>query len=510
MDLNYTETEKSQVADSWLIAVLIALVIAYGWMASVALEPSLHLPNGAVSYLGWIEDSVLKDWREIQRPRSLAFAQITHELRKIENEIVLLGGFNEAPSLLIVIDDPNRYVVSDTRIEISESIAMAEGQLRKAFIKSWLLQNQPKDAIAAESLLRLEVVSDVLAAMVSSEDRLGNTADVGFIEFPSPKSWIQFAGSLDSLCGSAWTSLDLQGRCGNSKAVHPLSFRPLLTGMIWSVYKEMPPLRRFVLLRAWVEELKRSRGDEVQSEARPTELAGWRNWLVNEFRKTFPIELIAARSEFSEREKEKLKIAAAHVENMADLTESERIEVKFVFNSDQPVLKSANLPNGSFQKVPSYIVADKSNGARLFPGDVALEKSDLKFFSTPLLVWESCVEPRLGELLDNPIESKRFLIVRSCDESDRVGSWAKLARRGLSGFAKARPTAQFIQLNRDHLELAIRYGVLSKNSTFSRMRKEVRASQILGLDKPTWRGDVGAFQVLGAIEAIEWYRMSGG
>lgn len=504
MDLIRTEHEESQVTDVWLTAIMVVVVIAYGWMASVALEPKLRIPNEAVSYLGWIESSKLKDWREVQKPRSLQFARITRELRKIENDLDLLGGFQEAPALFIVIDDPNRYVVADTRIEISESIAMAEGQLRKAFIKSWLLQMQPKDAIAAQSLLRLEVVSDALAAMLSSKSLFENPANDEAFEIPSPKPWIQFAGSLSALCGSAWTSLDLQGRCVQANSLHPLSFRPLLAGMIWSVYKEMPPLRRLMLIRAWAEELKTSRGNESLNHLIPTDLSGWREWLEVEFRQIFPVDAIAARSGFSELEREKLSLAANGVATEAGLSGSEQTEVKYVFSSDRSLPDSVRL-----RSIDSYVVIEKNGGARLFPGDVALDMADLKDLSTPFFVWESCKEPRVGELLEHPIQAERYLLVHSCDDGDQLASWARLARRGLPGFVKARPAARFMQLHREHLELAVRHGVLSKKSILSRIKEGTRASEILGLEKPTWRGDVGAFQVLGAIEAIEWFKSSG-
>jgi len=504
MDLIRTEHEESQVPDVWLTAIMVFVVIAYGWMASVALEPKPRLPNQAVSYLGWIEGSKLKDWREVQKPRSLQFARITREIRKIENDLNLLGGFQEAPSLFIVVDDPNRYVVADTRIELSESIAMAEGQLRKAFIKSWLLQTQPKDAIAARSLLRLEVVSDVLAAMLSSKSWFENPVVDGRIEIPAPKAWIRFAGSLNALCGSPWTSLDLQGRCVQSSSLHPLTFRPLLAGMIWSVYKEMPPLRRLMLIRAWAEELLTSRGDESLNSVIPTELADWRRWLEVEFRKIFPVDSIAARAAFSELERERLSLAANRVEAESGLTESGRTEIQYVFFSDRPLPESAQI-----RALGSYVIIEKSGQARLYPGDVILDSADLKQLSTPFFVWESCKEPKVGELLDHPVQAKRYFVVYSCDEGNQLASWARLARRGLAGFIKVRPEARFMQLHREHLELAIRHGVISKRSVLSRIKEGTRASEFLGLEKPTWRGDVGAFQVLGAIEAIEWFRSSG-
>ncbi len=507
MELQGFETEKPQSADRWLTTIMMIIVVVYGWMASVAFEPRFVLPNDAVSYLGWLEGSELREWREVQKPRFLAFAWIARELKKVENDIRLLGGFQEPPVLLIVVDEPNRYVVTEARIEIAESIAMAGGQLRKAFIKAWLLQTQPKEAIAAQSLFRLEAVSDALTAMLASNVRFGSAGSSDDVELPAPEAWIRFAASLDALCGSPWASLDLQGRCGTSKSVHPLSFRSLLAGMIWAVYRDTPPMKRLSLLRAWAAELT-ARQEEVGSPV-PEELAAWRNWLRSEFNQVFPVEAIAKRAGFSDNERESLSQAAEKVAAAVGLNETTRPQVNFVFRSELLGPESADAAKGELRGARSYVVIDSQKGARLFPGDISLNDNDLAGLSAALYVWETCGELRAGDLLEAPIRAQRYLVVRSCAERAPLKSWAELNREGLPAFARARPQDPFVQVHREHLELAIRHRVLSKNTALSQLGKDVHSARVLGLERPTWRADVGAYEVLGAIEAIEWYRASG-
>lgn len=507
MDL---EIEKPQTVDRWMMAMMIAIVVAYAWMAAAILEPKLEVPNGVVSSIVWVEGTEFKDWRDIRRTREFELTQIARELRKAEEDLVLLGKPAELPGLLIVVDEPRRYVISDTRIEISEAIALKRGQLRKAFIKSWLLQTQPKgsSAIATRSLTRLEVVSDVLTAMLSSDPRLGAFNDKGFIELPSPVSWARYAGSLDALCGSDWTSLDLQGRCGNSKRVHPLSFRPLLAGMIWKVFQEVPTFRRLELMRAWVAELNlekpEGRGEE---KALPRKLPEWRAWLNSEFKEIFPVEALALRMSLSDENQEALLKASRAVESMTLTADSRRFNVDFVFKSDRAVFDDKH---DLLKEGVSYVVVNGASGARLFPGDIELDSDELRSISTPLLVWESCSGVSTGSLLNYSIVGERYLYVRSCKGEQRLKAWEQLARRGLAAFAGVRKEADFIQLHRENLLLAIRQGVVSRRTSVPSLMKasKERRSRLLGLNTSTWRRDIGAYRVLGAIEAVEWLRSS--
>ena len=491
--------------DRWMIAAAVLIAIAYGWFGAFALEPRLELPRNVISSLAWSENGEAKSWLQIRRHRSRALAQIAGTIRAMEREIELLGGFREPPSILIfagkTTEAVDRYAVSDSSLELSEAIATSKGQLRKALLKAWILQNSGSDGKAsAVSLLLLEVLSDALAAMLTSENQFSLPEGEAYT-LPNPDTWLRYAGSINSLCLSSWASLDLQGRCGRSKKIHSLAFRPLLGGMIWRVFNDVPTLHRLEFIRAWSMHLK-----ELKATVRlePRNLVEWKDWVRTEWREILPVKELVARTRVGEKSGDRIERSSAEMERAIGLGDEDRPHVDLVFRTDVELSRAANLKAVSDRV---YAVVLQNKRVRLFPGDAELSTEDLQGLTSPVVVWESCSQGRLGDLLSFPVTTDRYLYVSSCDAKAKPASWAGFARSGLGGFASQRDeTTEFVQLNRENIGLAFRHGVLSASTPLASLMKKSESAVAVGLDQPRWQKDVGAYRVLGAIEVVEWYR----
>lgn len=503
----YSEIKVSK----WMKTLSVIVLIGYGWLASVAFEPRFTPSPAVTNGVAWIEHGAIRGWSEIQAHRSLSLAAIAGVLREMEPEVLLLGGFaEESPSIVIDTDSNTHYGVSDTHLEISESIATSPGQLRKALLKSWVLQNG--SPAMKSSLLRIEVLSDVLGAMVSADPSF-SSIDGHHVEFPRIRNWLWFAGSLNSLCGSPWASLDLQGKCGSSDRLHALSFRPLLTSLIWKTFDTVSAFDRLRVMRAWVSYLQSAKvvatsaaTSEATSEAAPfTEPSGlkeWRDWLRSEFDELFPVASISKSLPADVRE----SLEGGRLKALADsdLLVNAPLELTLSFHSGGN-LNHESTP-GAIAKNQTYLVIPEKSEPRLFPSGAALTTAQLRDLTSQMHVLESCGETAVGDILDLNIATKHVLFIRSCETGSlRVQGWATLAYGGLGEFSYARADAAFVQLNTDQLRLAVRRGILSREQSLMGLISR-NGHKLLGLNEAQWRRDMGAFHAVGAIEAVEWFR----
>jgi hypothetical protein len=481
----------------WRFIFAVAIVFAYGWLFAVGLEPRFEPKPSVASSLAWIEDGELKEWSEIRSHRGLAFGIVSKILVDLDHKLAALGGFSEAPALVIDADSPERYAVSDTSIEISETIATADGQLIKAYLKSWLLQRATPEA--RDSLFRLEVLSDLLAAALSADPSFEAPGMGLRMNFPEVQSWLKSAASMASLCGSPWATLELQGRCGNSESISLLAFRPLVAAMIWQMYDAVPTWQRLPVLRAWAEVLRSGAITPSAPVASPFP-AGWRDRLRAEFQALFPIEQIARTARLSSDAYENLAFVRTQIENAAEVSGRTSARTDFVFRGDDDNLKAVS-------RVKSHLIIDRQGFGRLFPGGATLSGLEMKSLQSSLLVRETCDKRvTLGELLDEPIRSKKLLFILSCADAEQMAlGWSVLSYGGLGEFSHRRVDAAFVQFNLSQVEFAIRKGVLSRDTRVFEIL-ERKGNRFLGLEEGVWRKDVGAYRVIGVIEAVEWVR----
>lgn len=485
-----------------LLAVSIFLVMAYAWLAAQLLEPHREPPAAAVARVSWLVKGEEKPWDEFQARHlnPLAVESVWRSFENVARSLPLIGSFAHAPRLVIDTDHEGRYVIGDDKVVISQNIALADGQLVKALLKVWLLQRAAPGLTA--SLLRFEVLSDVLAAMVTDNLRFELPGYARSVRIPRVRNWLVFAKSYVDQCSSPWRSFELQGACGESHEMSPLSFRPLLDAMLLQVYDQQSVFARADFLRSWSRALtvaSPSKGSTLDLERASRRLVDWRDDLIGE------IQLLLADQ-------------GTNLQREAILEQSQLLKpiaVSAVMHSQQPESEGEFIHGSLPGRTREAFVASLGGEAWLVTPQwcgqagswVHLDPSDLTTLSSPLLVVESCQKTMVSELLRLPSESKRILYVKSCG-GHRMARWKALLNDGVKGFATLEPESPFLLLQRGELVRAVAHNQLGATDLLeSYMSKSVASERsLLGLNTAEWHREMLAYKVLGAIEAIEWFR----
>lgn len=471
--------------NGFMVAVTVAVAVAYAWLAATLLEPRPVAPPTVVAGVVWIERGVMKHWEEIFASQPVTSAKISKILSQFDKIGPLIGNFRKPPLLVINRDREFRYQVGPDRIELSELIAVTEGQLARALFKSWLMQSAAPEF--SESLLRLDVISDVLTMATFGE----------FLPLPPPGNWLNHVTSHASACESPWRSLELPRKCGQSESIDPLGFRPLLSGIILSAYRDVPAMQKFNLIRDWARVLRRGVSFvDADAHENPRKLTEWRDWLLRELSVIAPAEAFGARLD-----------AAVSV---ARLGSSQPPEVEAVFHADDLRVdirgKTSQASRASYiMSLPgdeNWLVSNRDAKSWIRLGD---EISDVR---AALLVWQGCGPVTIGQIMSYPIESERVLFIGGC-EKYAAGGWWTLLHQGLEGFARGFPETAFILLKRSEVERAIRHGQFALDQPVERYMNKTAPSPLLGLASAKWHQSSRAYRVLGAIEAIEWFRSPG-
>lgn len=161
-------------------------------------------------------------------------------------------------------------------------------------------------------------------------------------------------------------------------------------------------------------------------------------------------------------------------------------------------------------------LAHTPEGMFSLPGRSRLSDEDFEALRVRLLVWESCEAPTVRQILEYPVKAQRVLYVRVCENAFGVSYAPLIGGLGIQGFATANPSVPFAVLGRPSVEIARDRKWLQRESLLTDLLNrdathEARfsgISDVLGLRNAKWRGDIRAFRVVGAVDAVEWYRGS--
>jgi hypothetical protein len=279
--------------------------------------------------------------------------------------------------------------------------------------------------------------------------------------------------------------------------------------MIWSVYLNTYPIERMAFLRNWALSLRDQEQSNLAATAlaltakvtprydpeKPQILTEWKSWIDVEFSKLLPKQVFAQGTD------QRWAWETARENARVRPTSSFVIDFSFYRTMD------VSAPTRATSPTAKPILVSSRDVTYLYPGQVRLQTSDLKGLRSRWLVWQSCPPSNLGEVLDSFVPSERILYVQSC-ASDNSKLWSALMFSGIKGFARAQGNTAFVEMNREQLDMALARGELSRKTPLGDLmeQRSDRKYSLLGLEEAEWRKDVKAYHVLGAIEAIEWFR----
>jgi hypothetical protein len=474
-------------------------VIGYAWLISRVLEPRLTTPK-FLSAAVWVENDraiPIRNFSSLGPSNFLEWQRISREMKSLEADLAILGRFSSPVELVLNADHPSRYLVNSSRVELGIQVAASRNQVIKALIKSWLHQQTEGGKY---SQLRTEVISDVLLAMIRGRFSLGVPGSEGNLEYGiGTDNWLEAAASYEGSCGSTWMPLELRDFCGKSGAVNPLAFRPLLGAMIFSVYDRLPLLQRVSFVRTWLDEVLPTLGTANESPS-PGVLGGWKSWLRTELAILLPGHLPDHLPGHEEARALEIK--------KARLGDSDALKVDLVAFVTADRMKEFGSALGTRPRAMAPV--EDREALQLLPGKIAIGSKERVRLITSRSVWVSCEVPTVLDVVFEPALNGKTLFVPGC-AGDAKADFEGFLRRGTEGFALQNPEVPFIQVQRASLQLAVRRGALAPSLRLDGIvRKEsgsrVSDPAILGVDQAFWQKEVKAFRVLGAIEAVEWFR----
>jgi hypothetical protein len=497
---------ENRVHSRILLTLTLIVIFGYAWIGSWVLRPRLILPARLVAHAVVLEKRAAIEISKLPERFPFFASRLQGELVALDSTLGLIGPFREPVALEINIDEPERYHVSETRIELGIHLLESRGQVAKAFLKAWLMQKAGREIHA--SLLRLEVASDLLWAFLEGNGELESLGTHEQLRYREPQEWLVAARSFREYCNSALASHEIKSICGGLIAepesagawvdeISPLGFRGLIGSMVWRHFATLSLFKRISFIKEFAVRLADSRGrfDEMPQSAG---LLAWQKWLRNEYRSWVG----GAVAE------EPLQVAKLAVESP--------IAVAAVF---RPVRASAealesfsalfNLASQRAWRRPFAAVVAHGDGLRLLPGKATIAASDASTLSSEWLVWESCETPDVSDLERAVVQSRKIMVVRECEKA-LSANYLSLVSMGIEHFARLNPEKAFVQLKTSALRLAAKRGLLSNDRLLAGLLlgggSAYTASADLGLRGAEFKKDLGAFRVLGAVEALEWYR----
>ncbi len=483
---------ENRIIRSALLACTVAITLGYAWLFAHVLEPSISLERSWLEGVAAVEGNTVIGWSDVYRRHSDEAGSVARQVKELDSALNMLGGLAQPVGILINFDQPDRLLVTDNRIEIGSNGLQSDGLVDKAVIKSWLLQNAGSGITSSH--LRTEVVSDVISSLIFGDVGQVDPSTKNPLMFRRPVNWLSYMSSFKAVCGSAWKSLELEPLCAptaQSEQATLLSFRPLLGAIVWRAFAAAPGLHRQELFTKWMTALKNETTASAVS-ATPNSLIAWRDSVRAEAQAIFPIE--------QERLQDSLKLAQLETD------QGPHVDFHLHVSSVKP--ERAQLMALETGRKQGVSVLLETNGSWiLLPGQVALAPVELRQLRSGESIWESCQGTRLGDFRQDSPAADEWMYIHSCGTSDV--SYGPLWTDSLKAFSAANPDAGFLILRRPAVELAIRRRLLTPKTDLADLldpENPLHLSSDLGLDSPTWVQDVGAYRVLGAIEAVQWMR----
>jgi hypothetical protein len=440
----------NRILRALVIVSTVAVVICYAWLAAHLMEPQFTTPAYISETIVRAPDSHYFLFEKKFRQWPIESARIELELAELEPLLTWLGPLNHPIELLLDEKQSDRLLVTDSRIEIGRVVLLARGQLTKAVLKAWILQHA--SLAIASSQLRLEVASDVLMGMLAGQFSLEVPGfDKPLMFETTDKAWWTYADSYKGVCASAWTSLELEPLCENKNlkteplTVSELSFKEFLGSRIWRSYLATPLSGRLAFARRWVGSLQ-----NVKSAPVPSLKAGW------------------------------LAVVQGQLETLLP-----------------SVMDPLSFERAAWlAKVEAPLIVIDSAGHVEAPGTLKIASSELPIARARMAVMTVCESPSLRDVMSLEISVDRVVWKPECAERK-------------TDFVQVRPSAIRIALNRGLARESDKLDqfVLTHRDVSS-ASKASPSARWLGLADAKYDEQVNAFQVHGAIEAVESYRLA--
>lgn len=129
------------------------------------------------------------------------------------------------------------------------------------------------------------------------------------------------------------------------------------------------------------------------------------------------------------------------------------------------------------------------------------------------LVWESCNDLSIHEILSVQAEVQKILVVRSCSAQNQP-DYSEYIRNAVAGFAASHPQVSFVQLDVPSLNLRKDSSILQQR-VFEIMTQQMNLKEnrnhffsLYGLEKLQWDQELQIFSPKAHVDAVEHFRVT--
>ena len=427
----------------------IGSVLLYSASINLMAAPKIEVSDRVISQVLKLKENKTEKFAPVTIEEQFLFERLKQRIASLESLFDQVGSFKQLPILTIDIEHPLRYSVSSVDLIIGDKVLKSKGQIEKALIKSWLLQNASSALLVQP--LKMEIFADLLLATYFGDLQIEDPISKDVATFSLQEDWSTDLFGTTLLCASAWRPADLISYCegllaGQTQPVNtPYGARKIIGSLIWSDIQKLGAVARLRTLSG----------------------------------------LSKAAIEFNQT-----RDSLSNSQTLPALKASIETDAKSIY----PELAS------ELGELSEVAVVERSSVSQLVSGYEVT--NDQAQFSK--VVIESCATPTVGELLRRSSEkTSHILLVENCE--NRSIDYTGIAE-GIPSFAAKNPQVKFVYLHRASLKLADKMIINFSIDSAIAYAPNSKDAKFLGMDQKTYRPDLKAFRVNGPIGAIEWYR----
>jgi len=448
---------------------------------------------------------------------ALELAQaISPRINSITNTLESIRPFEKKLRITIRKDNPLKFEIKNSQLQIGTSLLRAEGHFERGLIKLWI--DEKKSAKKVQTQLSDEVWADFLfyaiKGSLAMEDPLtGIQTRIGLSQWP------QVLKNTDTYCDSAWKLSEHFESCGLFQSFDAdslyrvtatLSLRPLLSTALIKSYKGL----NFANKNKVISQIdyflsRRQYPSEKVIESLLLESNPLKQGVlsIKNFSDFFVTAEVMEQREFKQLysgltyELQNMGVTDSFAEAYFDYL----IEFPIEISSQSKLFK--DLEKAAFKKLNLQVAIKDKNKIWILPSKTALPLSAFDGIKARQIIFFACSSLKEFKIEQFINKSEKLMLIKGCDQSVDY-HFAGLFESGVKEFLRQNTELKFVQFHLPSLEM--KQLELSHVSNFFQLveKRDVNSPEFrtLGWSQIQWSDEYHAYKPKAIIDAIEYFR----
>lgn len=465
-------------------------------------------------FLGDRVDRIYRCQYQKDVPYSPEFVKIENNLEgrllALERFFGVIGELERKPTLHIQHDKALQFKIQDGNIFLGKDLVLAKGHLEKAFLRYWIQEKSQIDFAYME--LFEEVFSDLLLFALQNKIEIADPQSLAYTEVGEVR-WPFVLKSLQAYCHSPWKRGEHYSSCANvssrtniETSVAEMSLRPFLIDVWIKAYGDLTLGERHEFLKGIKQILIQE--NVLLPKQKDLKVATTLSLAVDAI-KSVNATFIAIESgekfkKFNYALNNSLfkhgfdkQYAIAHFNFL--------FEVPHGLKPDSEVLKQLS-QLASENPMLQIAIKDPKN-IWLLPSNFPISVKSFGELRASRLITQRCSETLFSDVFAYADIAEKLFVVENCDDS--ALDWQAYIHDGVQGFALSHKDISFMQLHLPSL-LMKREELPAKSRIRDYLAFSDAPKKSFGWVDNGWQESLGAFRPRGAIDGVEWFRLTEG